>query len=1021
MNPALCELLGRDEADLRACTWQELTHPDDVDADLQLVEEVLTGQREGYRMLKRYLRPDGSAVWGDLAVGCVRDEGGEVEYFISQIVDVTQQHTLQERFRLLAENASDVVFSSNDQMQLEWVSPSAGTLLGWGEEVIGQRVVDGLMHPDDIPAIQAAAQATEQGEPITYRARFRCGDGRWKWLAITVRPVFDAEGHLVGRIGSGRDVDAEQQAQQELAEQHAYLRTVIDSELDPRVLVAAVRNSSGAIVDLEYLDVNPRAVAFIGRAEEEIVGSRMLDLFRSQGDVRLFAQYVHALETGEPVVIDEMEMASEQGGTAWLDVRAVPIGSALSITWRDVSERHHAWAALEASEAQKALILDNASDMITIGSNEGVITWVSPSITDRLGWAPEEVSGRPFALLVHEEDRPGVRDVQANLLAGQQQHFTVRLQSKSGEFRWFDILVKPVFDDAGQVIGRVAGSRDVHDEHTAQRQLAESQAEYRTIAENAGDVVIRLDADMLVAWASPSAQDFSGFAPEDVMGRPPWAMVHPDDVHALQSALADLQVGRTADLHAQARLQRKDGTYQHWSITARQPQSSGSPSGLVVSLRNIDEQVRARRVADAEARRREAMLNSMLDPHVLMKAIRNASGEIVDFMYIDANDAACTYNSIERDDLLGKTVMELLPGHAGSDLFARYVHTVETGEPLILDDYVYPHDIIAEARHYDIRGIKVGDAMSFTWRDITDRALIAHELAVSEERFRLIATNTSDLIAMGNAEGVLRWVSPSLTKTLGWQPADWIGHKMVAFIHPDDVTKASEAHAGVMHGESPILRARVRDVQGMYHWAESRGAPLMDAHGTVQGATAVITIIDDRVAWEEALRHRASHDPLTGLLTRDEAYRRLAAMLSHAPRTGVRTFLAFLDLDNMKSVNDTFGHTVGDELLRVTAQRIQTMLRDGDQIARIGGDEMLIILSGMQGTDAALTLMNQLLDATGKPHTFEGHTLYPRMSIGLAEITPGDDIEQAVHRADTAMYEAKTGGGQQVKVRLADS
>jgi diguanylate cyclase (GGDEF)-like protein len=195
----------------------------------------------------------------------------------------------------------------------------------------------------------------------------------------------------------------------------------------------------------------------------------------------------------------------------------------------------------------------------------------------------------------------------------------------------------------------------------------------------------------------------------------------------------------------------------------------------------------------------------------------------------------------------------------------------------------------------------------------------------------------------------------------------------------------------------------------------------MDAHGTVQGATAVITIIDDRVAWEEALRHRASHDPLTGLLTRDEAYRRLAAMLSHAPRTGVRTFLAFLDLDNMKSVNDTFGHTVGDELLRVTAQRIQTMLRDGDQIARIGGDEMLIILSGMQGTDAALTLMNQLLDATGKPHTFEGHTLYPRMSIGLAEITPGDDIEQAVHRADTAMYEAKTGGGQQVKVRLADS
>lgn len=203
-------------------------------------------------------------------------------------------------------------------------------------------------------------------------------------------------------------------------------------------------------------------------------------------------------------------------------------------------------------------------------------------------------------------------------------------------------------------------------------------------------------------------------------------------------------------------------------------------------------------------------------------------------------------------------------------------------------------------------------------------------------------------------------------------------------------------------------------MHGIYHWAESRAAPLTDAQSALQGVTAAITIIGDRVAWEESLRHQASHEPLTGLLTREEAYRRLAAMLRHEPRIGVRTFLAFLDLDNMKSVNDTLGHTVGDELVRVTAQRIQTLLRDGDQIARVGGDEMLIILSGIQDTEAALTLMNRLLETIGAPHTFEGHTLNPRMSVGITEVTAGDDIEEAVHRADTAMYRARAAGGSRV-------
>lgn len=661
-------------------------------------------------------------------------------------------------FRLLAENASDLVFRSDVHLVLQWVSPSVRSVLGYdATDLIGTSSRE-LVHPDDQQAMAHAAQSTAAGQPVTYRARFRRSDGHWKWLEITVRPLLDEHGELIGRIGSGRDVDDEQAALQ----------------------------------------------------------------------------------------------------------------------------------ALRESEARYRLLAENSSDIVATGNNHGTLTWISDSVTEDLGWAPHEVVDRPFAALVHQDDHGAVRAVQQDLLDGRERRLTARIRCKDGGYRWYSILVRPQFDDNGTVIGRVAGWRDV------------------------------------------------------------------------------------------------------------------------------DAEVRARQTADAEAARRVAMLDSMLDPHVLMQAIRDDTGEIIDFVYTDANEAACTYNHLTREQLVGTRLMELLPGHRGSDLFASYCHTINTGEPLVLDDYVYPHDILAEPRHYDIRGVKVGDALSFTWRDVTDRSAAEQALAESEERFRLIATNTSNIIAQGNTQGILEWVSPSVT-TLGWLPEQWIGHRMEEFIHPDDLPDVQQRRLEVLAGKDLVVRARIRDASGVYHWAESRGATLKDDTGTIRGITATIAIIDERVAWEAALEHQANHDRLTGLLTREEAYRRLTDMLSHAPRTGIRTFLAFTDLDNMKSVNDELGHAAGDELLRIVAHRIRTLLRDGDPIARLGGDEMMLILPGVQDESAAVSLANRLLEVVGEPHTFGEHTLHPRMSIGLVEVHPGDDVEEAVRRADRAMYEAKAAGGNQLR------
>ncbi len=895
VNEAMCELLGRDEQTLKTATWQEVTHPDDVDADQRLVDDVLDGNCDGYRIVKRYLRPDGTVVWGDLSVRAVRNDEGAARYFISQIVDVTQAHSAQEA----------------------------------------------------------------------------------------------------------------------LARQRDYLHAAMDSELDSRVLVAPVRDESGSVMDLVYVDANSQALTELGMSREEIVGARMSEL-PEQRRFGLFNRYVNTMETGDPLILDEVELPGGTGGAmGWFDVRAIRVDDTLNITWRDVSERHHSRVALAESEARYQLLAQNSSDVISMGNNAGVLTWVSDSVTHRLGWYPADLVGHQFAEFVHEDDRAHMRAVQDELNAGHGGQMTVRVADRTGRFRWFSILVRPQFDDEGRVIGRVAGWRDVHDEREAEKELEESRAVYQLVAENAADVVLLMDADGQITWLSPSIQRLTGWPAENLTGLQAWSLVHPDDAEKVR-ALAASVLESTTRAEVQARLHTRHGDYRHWHISMRRTSKDGEAE-LVAALRDVNDQVLARQEADRESARRKALLNSMFDPHVLLQAVRDDAGNVVDFVYADANDAACEYNQIAREDLVGASLMQLLPGHRGTELFAAYCNTIDTGEPLVLDDYVYPHEILAEPRHYDIRAVRVEDSLSFTWRDVTERSLLAEQLATSEERFRLIATNTSDIIGVADMYGTLEWVSPSVTPALGWGPEQLIGQGVYDIVHPDDMEKVLDGQAEVADGREGTVRARVRDIHDTYHWAEVRAAPIINESNSIMGITAAVSIVDDRVAWEEALRHQASHDPLTGLLNREEMYRRLGSMLSHPPRVGVRTFLAFLDLDNMKRTNDELGHAAGDELIRLVARRTQQVLRDGDHIARVGGDELLVILPGVQDSDAALTLAHRLLKAVSEPHPFEDQILRPRMSIGLAEVHPGDDIESAVNKADTAMYRAKAAGGHQVQ------
>ncbi|CCG41774.1 putative bifunctional diguanylate cyclase/phosphodiesterase [Magnetospirillum molischianum] len=181
---------------------------------------------------------------------------------------------------------------------------------------------------------------------------------------------------------------------------------------------------------------------------------------------------------------------------------------------------------------------------------------------------------------------------------------------------------------------------------------------------------------------------------------------------------------------------------------------------------------------------------------------------------------------------------------------------------------------------------------------------------------------------------------------------------------------------------------------------------------TEDGLLAIIfENITERKTAEQKIEHLAYHDSLTGLPNRLLAQDRMTQAAAHAQRDRTMAALLFLDLDSFKGVNDSLGHSCGDDLIRAVAERLSNCVRDTDTISRHGGDEFLIVLTGPRTSDAISTTAGKILAQIAQPFDIQNQTLLTTASIGIA-VYPGDgtDFATLLKKADTAMYHAKEEG-----------
>jgi diguanylate cyclase (GGDEF)-like protein len=257
------------------------------------------------------------------------------------------------------------------------------------------------------------------------------------------------------------------------------------------------------------------------------------------------------------------------------------------------------------------------------------------------------------------------------------------------------------------------------------------------------------------------------------------------------------------------------------------------------------------------------------------------------------------------------------------------------------------------------------------------------------------------------------YLNPAAEVVYGRPVADFYSSKSLwlSIVHPDDHSRVKDSLAELPTAGALTLQYRIVQPDGRVRWLENRARIVFCPDGKPIRMDGVSSDISERKMHDEQMAYQANHDALTGLPNRHLLNDRIAQALTQSRRTGRPLGILFLDLDGFKFINDSFGHSLGDALLKAVATKLRAIVRESDTVARQGGDEFVIMLSDLEHAEDATEVARKVLDALSLPLQVEGHNLHVTASIGVSVYPQdGSSGELLLKRADAAMYQSKEQG-----------
>lgn len=698
----------------------------------------------------------------------------------------------------------------------------------------------------------------------------------------------------------------------------------------------------------------------------------------------------------------------------------------------------------------ESLVRNMGEGLLEIGT-EGQILSLNHTAESLLGYSLQEISGKHFSILLNgsEEPRsptnlhlPFLEEIKNTLQPFKNEEMSFR--RKDGVVIAVSIVATPILQETTSTFKEaVIVFRNITPRKRIEKRLKKSEEKYRKIVRNSPDGIYLFDPDTLtILDANPIFCDMVGFFfREALIGKKITEFLPPSE-HETASILAQIRDKGSLEIE-KTTYQRTDMTSIPVSLNATVIPYE-EKEAILVTVRNITLQTQTEGVRrlfhELDQKIMEGTPLEEMYPHLSKELLKLFMFALVGILSYGPNHRIRLI-SLENDSPEQKeTLKEFLENMANDKNFSSAANrALLTGQRQIfgITDYIDPYQStfmklgITTSIFFPIAlpgekpiatiGVSIRDKEVLTesvlslLEDLANKMALAqlHENEQKQIRLQKMAIEEIDSpMFITLADGSLEWANQAYLDSKGclFDEIDLFpGYFFNRLKEPNTIIPSpwETLHNGSFyHTEYSALKK-----DGTSYPAEIRITPILDQQKGLQYLVCIETNLTVKKLQEAELRQKAYFDPLTQLPNRSMMEDELSRSLSIAIRYNRSMAVLFLDLDGFKEINDSFGHEVGDRLLIEVADRLRTMLRQGDFVARLGGDEFVILLNNIKSLMEVETAAQRILDTVNQPYSIDGKDLRIGTSVGIS-VYPQDDKDESglLRDADLAMYQAKNRG-----------
>lgn len=800
------------------------------------------------------------------------------------------------------EHFSDAVSIVGADGTLKYESPSVQNVLGYtADEMVGRNMSE-LVHPDDLQAVAdtfAEGVAKGHGAVVSTRIRFLHKNGSWIHVEGTGVNLLE-DPTVAGIVVNYRDISDRARMEQALQESEERYRALVENASEG-VLVAQ---------DGMVKFTNSKVLEATGYAPDELVSHSIADFLHPDDRDMVVDRHMRRLAGEDIPTVYPIRCMDKSGKTRWIELSSARItwnGRPASINHlRDISERVRMDQALKESEEKYRNLVERANDGIAI-VQDSIMVYANPRLAAMLGKTPEEMTGTPIADYVHPDKQDSALARYRRRMDGQDVETVYDTALLHSNGQRVEVEVNAGIISYEEKPADLVIIRDISERKRTEEMIECSERRFRAVTENALDAIVILGGDGTVLYESPSMQRVLGYQPEDRIGKNPMELVHPDDLQQAGEQFAQILNDREQTLHVEIRAIASDGSERWLEVIGQNLLDNRDVGGIVANFRDITERKNAEEAVKRKLAVEQAIagissrflglngLNEGIDR--ALEDIGNLTGASRAFLHLLGKSGETMELTHEwcakgvaphTDDLRvvpSQPILKLLEKRSSEDAIIVSDRSRLTPKDATLKaglesmgvksflalavrvnrqvvGFLGLHDPVETQlwEHDDLILLRV---VSEIIGATLERKTAAEALRASEERYRLIAENASDVIWTMDPDANFTYVSPSVQQLSGYTPeevmelglpalADEESCEFVRQVLREAVTEASE-HPEVVR--KPItLEMLQKGKDGSRGWAEIKVALIRDSSGSPIGVQGVTRDITERKAAEEVVK-----------------------------------------------------------------------------------------------------------------------------------------------------------------------